>query len=73
MGDEGATKDPRGQQPEFVKGLEAASQSGGQKPTDQSETATPATEPEPESPTEGQKQAAAILKDNAEKDTRTGS
>ena len=73
MGDEGATKDPGGQQPEFLKGLEAATQAGGQKPADQSERATPATEPETELPTLGQEQAADILKGNAEKDTRTGS
>ena len=73
MGNEGSTKDPGGQQPEFLKGLEAATQAGGQKPADQSERATPATEPETESPTPGQKQASDILKDNAEKDTRIGS
>ena len=70
MSDEGATADPGGQQPEFVKGLEAATQSGGKKPADQSVNATPATEPEMASPAEGQKHAAEILNDNAEKDVR---
>ena len=73
MSDEGATKDPAGQQPEFVKGLETATQSGGQKPSEQSENATPATQPETESPIEGQSKAAAILNRNASKDTQSGS
>ena len=73
MSDEGATKDPAGQQPEFVKGLKAATQSGGQKPPEHSENAIPATQPETESPVEGQSKAAAILNQNATKDTQTGS
>ena len=73
MSDEGATKDPGGQQPEFLKGLGAATQSAGQKPVDQSERATPATTPEPASPAKGQERAADMLKDDAEKDTGAGS
>ena len=69
MVDEGATKDPGGQQPDFKKGWEAAAETGGMKPADQSETATPTTMPETASESAGQAKAAEILKDAAEKDT----
>ena len=69
MVDEGATKDPGGQQPDFKKGWEAAAKIGGMKPADQGETATSATKPEPASESAGQAKAAKILKDAAEKDT----
>ncbi len=54
MANEGATTDPGGQQPDFKKGWEAATQFGALKPADQSETATPATAPEPASEEFGQ-------------------
>ncbi len=69
MADEGATKDPGGQQPDFKKGWEAAAEAGGVKPADQSDTATSKTEPEPASESAGQAKATEILKDAAEKDT----
>ncbi len=69
MADEGATKDPGGQQPDFKKGWGAATQTGGMKPPEQSETATPADMPEAASEENGQAKAASILKDAAEKDT----
>lgn len=69
MADEGATKDPEGQQPDFKKGWEAATQAGGLKPADQSEAATPASTPEPASESAGQEKAASILKSAALKDT----
>ncbi len=68
MANEGATTDPGGQQPDFKKGWEAATQFGALKPADQSETATPATAPEPASEEFGQAKAADILKRAAEKD-----
>ena len=71
MANEGATKDPGGQQPDFVKGEEAAARAGGMKPAGQSERATHATAPETVSPREGQGKAAEILRDNAAKDTGT--
>ena len=69
MADEGATRDPGGQQPDFKKGWEAATRAGALKPADQSETATPATVPEPASEEIGQAKAGEILKRAAEKDT----
>ena len=69
MANEGAIKDPGGQQPDFKKGWEAAAEAGGLKPADQSETATPTTMPETASESVGQARAAEILKDAAEKDT----
>ena len=68
MADEGATKDPGGQQPDFKKGWEAAAEAGGMKPKSQSETATSTTMPETASESVGQAKAAEILKDAAEKD-----
>jgi hypothetical protein len=71
MANEGATEDPGGQQPDFVKGEEAAVQAGGVKPARQSERATHATAPETVWPSEGQSKAAQILRENAAKDTGT--
>ena len=68
MADEGGTRDPGGQQPDLGTGWEAAAQAGGMKPADQSETATPATAPEPASADAGQAKAAEILKDAADRD-----
>jgi len=68
MANEGATTDPGGQQPDFKKGWEAATQSGALKPADQSETAAPASAPEPASEEFGQAKAADILTRAAEKD-----
>ncbi len=68
MADEGATKDPGGQQPDFKKGWESAAHADGMKPADQSETATPASTPDARSEDKGQAKAAEILKDAAEKD-----
>ena len=62
-------KDPGGRQPEFVSGLEAAAEAGGQKPAGQSETAIPATEPQSSSLEHEQARAADVLKRNTEKDT----
>ena len=69
MADEGATKDPGGQQADFKKGWEAAAEAGGVKPATQSQTATSTTEPEPASESAGQAKAAKILKKAAENDT----
>ena len=71
MANEGATKDPGGQQPDFVKGEEAAARAGGMKPAGQSERATHGTAPETASPSEGQSKAAQILRENAARDTGT--
>ena len=68
MADEGTTKDPGGQQPDFKKGWESAAQAGGMKPGVQSETATPASTPDARFEDEGQAKAAEILKEAAEKD-----
>ena len=62
-------KDPGGQQPEFVRGLDAAAKAGGKKPADQSETATTETAPQQASLEDEEAEAAGILKRNAEKDT----
>ncbi len=72
MADEGATRDPGGQQPDFKKGWEAATQARARKPDDQSETATPATVPEPAPEELGQAKAAEILRRGAEKDVGAG-
>ena len=69
MADEGATEDPGGQQPEFVKGQDAAARAGGVKPADQSERATAQTAPDPKSPDGAHSTAADILGNAAERDT----
>lgn len=58
-----------GQQPEFVRGLEAAAQSGGVKPPEQGNTATPETKPESGDLDRDEAKAAEILKRNAQADT----
>lgn len=73
MSKEKASKDPGGQQPEFLRGLEAATQSGGKKPADQSMRATSRTSPKPSSLDKEEGRAAEILKRNAAKDTGTAS
>jgi hypothetical protein len=69
MSSERSTKDPGGQQPEMVKGLDAAARAGGVKPADQSTKATGDTAPEPDSLEREESQAARIYKANAERDT----
>ena len=69
MSTEGAAKDPGGQQPEMLKGLDAAARSGGVKPADQSMQATAETAPKPDSLDKEERDAAEILKRNAERDT----
>lgn len=69
MEQEGADKDPGGQQPEFVKGLQAATQAGGKKPEGQTNDATPETAPQPGNLEAEEKRAADILHRNAAADT----
>ena len=57
------------QQPEFVRGLEAAARSGGVKPPEQGNTATPETKPDSGDLERDQAKAAEILKRNSETDT----
>ncbi len=73
MADKSATHDPGGQQPEMVKGLEAAARSGSKKPDDQGMQATPETAPEPGSLEEEERRAAEILKQGSERDTHKSS
>ena len=69
MSNEGENKDPGGQQPEMLKGLEAAARGEGVKPADQSMQATAETAPKPDSLDKEEREAAEILKRNAERDT----
>ena len=69
MAKDQANKDPGGQQPEFLKGLEAAAEAGGKKPADQSTKATATTAPLPSSLEKEEGKAAGILHRNAVKDT----
>lgn len=68
MADEGATKDPGGQQPDFKKGWDAATHGSEAKLAEQSERATAETAPEPATEAAGQAKAAKILKEAATKD-----
>ncbi|WP_407527256.1 hypothetical protein [Methylobacterium oryzisoli] len=70
MADESVTRDPGGQQPEMVKGLEAAARSGSKKPDDHGMRATPETAPEPGSLEEEERRAADLLREAAERDAR---
>ena len=69
MANDRSDKDPGGQQPEFLKGLEAAAESGGKKPAAQSTKATAETKPRPSSLEKEEGKAAGILHRNAVKDT----
>jgi hypothetical protein len=69
MAGQQSDKDPGGQQPEFLKGLDAAAQAGGVKPADQTLQATGRTAPKPDSLEREEAKAAGILHDNAMKDT----
>ncbi len=69
MASQQSEKDPGGQQPEFIKGLDAAAKAGGVKPADQTTQATAKTAPKPDSLEREEAKAAGILHDNAVKDT----
>jgi hypothetical protein len=68
MADEGATKDPGGQQPEAFPGLDAAAKAGGMKPADQTNRAIPESAPKDASLEKQESDAAGILNRNAQRD-----